>query len=55
MLYNNLQSLDSLIQTTYQNYTTQLMSGPYLEELHNDKHSSKVKLKQNYIYGCLLL
>ncbi|CAI6342927.1 unnamed protein product [Macrosiphum euphorbiae] len=41
-LYDNLQSLDSLIQTTYQNYTTQLMSGPYLEELRNDKHSSKV-------------
>ncbi|XP_060869210.1 cytoskeletal protein Sojo-like [Metopolophium dirhodum] len=43
-LYDNLQSLDSLIQTTYQNYTTQLMSGPCLEELRNDKHSSKVTL-----------
>eukprot|EP00102_Acyrthosiphon_pisum_P015061 XP_008185449.1 PREDICTED: uncharacterized protein PF11_0213-like isoform X2 [Acyrthosiphon pisum] len=43
-LYDNLQSLDSLIQTTYQNYTTQLMSGSYLEELRNDKHSSKVTL-----------
>ncbi|KAL4120892.1 hypothetical protein QTP88_013503 [Uroleucon formosanum] len=43
-LYENVQSLNSLIQTNYQNFKTQLMSGSYREELRNDQQSSKVTL-----------
>ncbi|KAE9538792.1 hypothetical protein AGLY_005374 [Aphis glycines] len=41
-LYNDLQCLDVLFQTTKKKYTDdQLMSGSYLEELLNDRKSSK--------------
>ncbi|CAH1737278.1 unnamed protein product [Aphis gossypii] len=44
-LYNDLQCLDVLFQTTKKKYTDdQLMSGSYLEELRNDRKSSKVTL-----------
>lgn len=47
-LYDDLECLDSLFQTTKKKYTDQLMSGSYLVELRNDKQPSKVKLKPNY-------
>ncbi|XP_060849905.1 uncharacterized protein LOC132928954 [Rhopalosiphum padi] len=43
-LYDDLECLDSLFQTTKKKYTDQLMSGSYLVELRNDKQPSKVTL-----------
>jgi len=54
-LYNDLQCLDVLFQTTKKKYTYQLMSGSYLEELRGDRQSSKVKLKPNYRFTLIKL
>ncbi|XP_022171863.1 uncharacterized protein PFB0145c-like [Myzus persicae] len=43
-LYDKLHSLDLLIQTTYQKYTTQMISDSYLVQLPDDEQSSKVTL-----------